>query len=456
MSVNIWLEDVPDAILEAVKARLMRRRKDLLEDNEQKKREASEPGPQLVEFGGDSDEWRRPEPGVVGGQRTFVGHSVQKQQVSTINYEQNYAGFSAPLSPPIFIGSSQFYLRNLQTGSVPDSISWTIWTGNREASITTSLLTSNVSPEPFNVSKRSRTFLIGPFGNVGDLYLEADANDYDGTFGMPFRFRTDTYWSSTISAISRLTDVYRIVLPVGKQSAVVVCMSRYKASVSTRRADAFYSYVGNNTPILSELGEWLDAGITTFYFNTASATDNNEYLYGQISAVDPEYEPNFDQDPWAVKETAFARANKAFIVSKSSVREIEIKGSLLTLVNHMNPIESNLSSIRRLVTFPLEGIVTFSGPSVNYHEPKIYETINLYATLYNLPAFIDSSLIKQFRSKTKKIITDFRNGFYFRDYNGEIKNNGYFYLEKINISYRGLCNNDCIKEIIKGCLMIIF
>jgi len=31
---------------------------------------------------------------------------------------------------------------------------------------------------------------------------------------------------------------------------------------------------------------------------------------------------------------------------------------------------------------------------------------------------------------------------------GEIKNNGYFYLEKINISYHGLCNNDCIKEII--------
>jgi hypothetical protein len=63
--VNIWLEYVPDAILEAVKARLMRRRKDLQEDKEQKKREASEPGPQLVEFGGDSDEWRRPEPGIV-------------------------------------------------------------------------------------------------------------------------------------------------------------------------------------------------------------------------------------------------------------------------------------------------------------------------------------------------------------------------------------------------------
>lgn len=65
MTLNIDLEDVPDAILEAVKARILANRRRLLDQQEQQQRPALQPKPQFRKFGADSKTWKRPQPAAV-------------------------------------------------------------------------------------------------------------------------------------------------------------------------------------------------------------------------------------------------------------------------------------------------------------------------------------------------------------------------------------------------------
>ena len=65
MTLNINLEDVPDAILEAVKARIMANRRRLLDQQDQLRQPPLQPKPQFRKFGADSRSWKRPQPAAV-------------------------------------------------------------------------------------------------------------------------------------------------------------------------------------------------------------------------------------------------------------------------------------------------------------------------------------------------------------------------------------------------------
>jgi hypothetical protein len=65
MTLNINLEDVPDAILEAVKARIMASRRRLLDRQELLRQPPLQPKPQSRKFGADSKRWKRPQPAAV-------------------------------------------------------------------------------------------------------------------------------------------------------------------------------------------------------------------------------------------------------------------------------------------------------------------------------------------------------------------------------------------------------
>ena len=65
MTLNIDLEDVPDAILEAVKARIMANRRRLLDREELLRQPPLQPKPQSRKFGADSKTWKRPQPAAV-------------------------------------------------------------------------------------------------------------------------------------------------------------------------------------------------------------------------------------------------------------------------------------------------------------------------------------------------------------------------------------------------------
>ena len=64
MTLNINLEDVPWAILEAVRGRIMSNRQRLL-DQQELQRPALQPKPQFRKFGADSRSWKRPQPAAV-------------------------------------------------------------------------------------------------------------------------------------------------------------------------------------------------------------------------------------------------------------------------------------------------------------------------------------------------------------------------------------------------------
>jgi len=78
MTLNIDLEDVPDAILEAVKARIMANRRRLLDRQELLRQPPLQPKPQSRKFGADSKTWKRPEPAAVANYApdtlTFYGY----------------------------------------------------------------------------------------------------------------------------------------------------------------------------------------------------------------------------------------------------------------------------------------------------------------------------------------------------------------------------------------------
>lgn len=68
MTTNVDLEWVPWEILETVKARILSRRRQLQDAQEQQKKPvALQPKPQFAKFGADSRNWRLPEPAAVGG-----------------------------------------------------------------------------------------------------------------------------------------------------------------------------------------------------------------------------------------------------------------------------------------------------------------------------------------------------------------------------------------------------
>jgi hypothetical protein len=68
VTTNVDLEWVPWEILETVKARILSRRRQLQDAQEQQKKPvALQPKPQFAKFGADSRNWRLPEPAAVGG-----------------------------------------------------------------------------------------------------------------------------------------------------------------------------------------------------------------------------------------------------------------------------------------------------------------------------------------------------------------------------------------------------
>jgi hypothetical protein len=112
MTLNVNLEDVPWAILEAVRGRIMSNRRRLEESQQEQQRPALQPKPQFRKFGADGRTWKRPEPAAV--------ISDQRKQLPY---------FYQSIFDPGFID--------------PGNRTITMWSGNGQQSVTVTL------PDPF-------------------------------------------------------------------------------------------------------------------------------------------------------------------------------------------------------------------------------------------------------------------------------------------------------------------
>lgn len=97
-AVNLALEDVPFAILEVVKARILANRRRLgVGQGEQKPPPSLKPRPQLRKFGASSKNYRRPEPAATGGGSAY--HSI-------FWYAYDDPGGAAPIRVKLFSGDA--------------------------------------------------------------------------------------------------------------------------------------------------------------------------------------------------------------------------------------------------------------------------------------------------------------------------------------------------------------
>jgi hypothetical protein len=377
--VNIWLEDVPDAILEAVKARLMRRRKDLQEDKEQQNRKPGEPGPQIKEFGGDSDEWRRPEPGAVANRVFVVAHgpSLNKATLS------NYGSFQ-------FLSGTFGFLANNVAENIPSAFEWKVWSGNQA-----------------NYLSNSETLDFDPGPEPGFSVQSIEGGQS---------------WSARLLAeLYRRDQCITIALPAGKDTCIIIKLFRYVTY--TLNFDFTSTY-------WLEINSLTDPIIVTYW---------GSYPNGVGAVYDPPGvlggNPFEAPDGVSVDAYDFISTAKAYLCTKRTVKEIEIKEPLKSIIDHMNPPDLELVSYQYLpgwsaVSIPLDvtlpELADFSvgfydrpredndPPIVTTWTPAIFRRLYEYAIDNDLELPLNTNDLKDFPPSVKPLLTDFK-GYYSND-----------------------------------------
>ena len=123
-AVNVTLEEVPFAILEAVKARILANRRRL---DERKQRPSTRPRPQFRSVGASSKEWRPPQPvaGVIPEKVVVGGYFIDRISsgvlIRTLDKSVEYLAEYAKSSQPDFPGSKYTVIDNpIVTGVHPN------------------------------------------------------------------------------------------------------------------------------------------------------------------------------------------------------------------------------------------------------------------------------------------------------------------------------------------------
>lgn len=389
MSVNIWLEEVPDAILELVKSRLLRRRKLTEQYQEDMKRKALEPGPQLEEFGADSRKWKRPEPGAVQSNQILVAHgpSLEETELNDFGaYQQMVANTLATKS----------------SAGTPSEFSWKVWSGDQKQFIEHSE-TLNYNPGPVP------GFTTEPYTFLG---------------------RDGEYWSAQVLVEApRSRQCITLVLPAGKDKAIVIKVFRYSSyTLSENNSYNFFKYwetVIESIPNASPPAVRV-IGIATAYGFFPNGTTP---IYDPPRAVGG----NSFQTPEVVSVDAFflTTTAKAYLCTKKTIKEISIKPPLQLILDHMNPASTTPVPYQYLFGWPTVGIPndvalpnlsdlsdgfydrprTTDPPIVKTWTPSIFAALYQYAADNDLALSLNPNDLRSIPANIKPLLTDAK-GYY--------------------------------------------
>jgi hypothetical protein len=111
MTLNVNLEDVPWAILEAVRGRIMSNRRRLEESQQEQQRPALQPKPQFRKFGADGRTWKRPEPAAVAIDKSYKvagAYFIYNTFENTITVWNSSKAQSATAAVPAISGESSY------------------------------------------------------------------------------------------------------------------------------------------------------------------------------------------------------------------------------------------------------------------------------------------------------------------------------------------------------------
>jgi hypothetical protein len=351
-AVNVTLEEVPFAILEAVKARILGQRRRL---DERKQRPSTRPRPQFRSVGASSKAWRPPQPaaGVIPG-GVVVVHGVERNNLKTEEDSFDYYKLGISLTFP---GNFNVYNFNANWAAKAPRDRWV---RGKEFIISPP---SGILPVTDSIE-----FPAIPAPTVGTV--EFDVLEPALTPGV-FVY---TGMLSSATVLFTRNPQRTILLPTGEDSCILIITGRYALQRFTRTnipvGEENNGYVISDNPNLTAQDLTYEDNVVIFPDFEDVLTDQVEYIF-------------------------------AYVCSNTAVRKISIPGTAERVMKDVLDDDSLVSS------FPVN--IGFEGTDINRQvrtwSPSVFKVINQSS------AFISSELIKEAPSDPP-IQTDTRFGYY--------------------------------------------
>lgn len=452
MTLNVDLEDVPFAILEAVKARILAGRRRAAEQ-QQRPKPSTRPRPQQRKFGASSGRWVRPEPAAVPLEELLIGHAVDAQTavpaVVWSLYVQPSINFGGGLITQQQIGTLTTIGWTIRSGDWSQSLSYS--TGTSVPSLPTATWNYSLTPRTGQVTLTTSTIRVyragttsnctengisypagnfvqeygtftetgitsqdptinitediisqcgGPFPSFNSQYeavLAANAN----TPFPPCHFYSEVYFEVTGSSSSPVT------VTIAGEYVLNWSNTALLAASSSLQTKAIVLPAGGEACIVVMMQRYSHAYVTKAYSGSSVVYESPHTM---TQAVIPW--PPTSATPLSISAT---RVNKAYLCTRQSVREITVPTELGKVLNVLNPPFTYSSALGGSVSYP--NYVALG--TINNADDYFVSTSDAYtwspsvfAGLNAVYQFVDPSQLRDLAPGKRPVLTDSRYGYY--------------------------------------------
>lgn len=449
MTLNVDLEDVPFAILEAVKARILASRRRAGEQ-QQRPTPSTRPRPQQRKFGASSGRWVRPEPAAVPLEELLIGHAVDAQTAATNVVSSLLA------QPSLNFNAGLITQQQIATLT---SIGWTVLSGDWSQTVSYSAATSvpslptatwnySITPKTGQVRRvviTYRVFRAGSTSNctengvtypagsfvqeygtitvieltgLGGVALTEDVISQAGGLGQSYSSQWDAliasappmppcHFSSNVYSEETGRSESTVTVTIAGQYVVNWSNTALLAATNSLQTRSFVLPAGGEACILVMMQRYSHAYVTKAY---SGSYETYQSPHTMTQAVIPW--PPASGTPLSIRATV---VNKAYLCTRRSVREITVPAALVRILNVLNPTFTYSSALGGSVSypdyFPLGAVTNGSHYFFSVDRTETW-TPSVFASLNAIRQFIDPSQLRSLAPGKRPVLTDYRYGYY--------------------------------------------
>lgn len=433
MTLNVRVEDVPFAILEMVKARILAQRQ---KQQQAKPTAPKGPRPQFRRFGASSKAYRMPRPAALPDDDvTSLGHLLYSSQIQT------------EAKPALTLVNNQIY--ETQIG-ITQSFGWIVTSGDRLKSVAYSINlpqpafpsgpiahNTTVAPETRIASLLTQTERVYRAGTAANGYFEqeygyiyskevsvpgslsqAQFDDVVSQLGGPFPTFQEQF-SALLAGAPPLppghiySSVYVDIIETVTTSCQVNILGSaiYTTSWTSQALTTFASTYGSDYFVIPVESDVCVLVVMARYAHIyQKALFSNSFTSSSPVVSFPYVVPSSQPAPSSVTTISqFASVqNKVYICSTEDVREVPIPAKLQSVLSILNPPMQYDGSI------PIAGgPESLNNSSVGFAS-SVYPTWtpSVFAAMQSIYAFADSSMLQAFSSELNPLLADAREGFF--------------------------------------------
>jgi hypothetical protein len=445
-AVNVDLEDVPFAILEMVKARILANRRRL--NAAQQLPISTKPRPQFRKFGANSTTWRRPEPAAVSSGSPYVfGHAVNNYALNGGTYSEPILVYNGYIYPSPRPQTSDPVYFSFATGI---EIAWSVKSGNRVSSIAGTIATPTVSlptgeitfsesvqQEVGNATIRTEVIEVKRIGTANNQPFEQSLGSFTYISATFYTALSAEQFADAVAQLGGPWQGYQELRapilqnapppPPGHTYSVVediqvsvtnvdqtfLIKDRYVYAYSWntqalsfwRQPTAHRIFVmpaGDDACILVLMSRYAHA----FTVETFSGVLQSPVQVTRFASVPL---PSPLPPSTATPSTYSSVVNKAYLCSTTTIRELAIPNQLNEILQILNP-PFDLQSLPGSTSIAIiEGSDGFYSENANTWTPAVFATLNA------INQFIDPESLKTLPTGTEPALADNRDGFYSGD-----------------------------------------